>query len=95
LGEGILNSSNEGDCPSPRGDNHKRVKLHLKFLKIFSRTSRPISIKLSINHPCVKGIINCSNKGPCPLQRGDNIKNAKMGGGVHLKIFFPRTAEPE
>jgi hypothetical protein len=24
-GEGILNCSNEGDCSSPRGDNHKRV----------------------------------------------------------------------
>jgi hypothetical protein len=56
-------------------------------LKIFfSRTSRPISIKLGINHPC-------SNKGPCPLQRGNNHKIAKMGW-VHLKIFF-RTTEPE
>jgi hypothetical protein len=27
-GEGILNCSNEGDCPSPRGDNHKRVKIN-------------------------------------------------------------------
>jgi hypothetical protein len=26
-GEGILNCSNEGDCPSPRGDNSKRVKI--------------------------------------------------------------------
>jgi hypothetical protein len=26
-GEGILICSNEGDCPSPRGDNHKRVKI--------------------------------------------------------------------
>jgi hypothetical protein len=25
--EGILNCSNEGDCPSPRGDNHKRVTI--------------------------------------------------------------------
>jgi hypothetical protein len=53
----------------------------------FSRTSRPISIKLGI-------ILNCSNKGPSPLQRGDNLKNAKMGWG-HLKIFFSRTTEPE
>jgi hypothetical protein len=52
----------------------------------FSRTSRPISIKLDTNHPWVKGISNCSNKGPCPLQSGDNHKNAKMGWG-HLKIF--------
>jgi hypothetical protein len=66
--------------PSPRGDNHKRVKIYGKFLKIFSsRTSRPISIRLGINHPWVKGILNCSNEGPCPLQRGDNLKNAKMG----------------
>jgi hypothetical protein len=39
-------------------------------------------------------ILNCSNKGPSPLQRGDNHKNAKMGWG-HLKIFFSRTTEPE
>jgi hypothetical protein len=42
----------------------------------------------------VKGILNCSNKRPCPPQSGDNHKNAKMGGG-HLKIFFSRTTEPE
>jgi hypothetical protein len=41
----------------------------------FSRTSRPISIKLGINHPWVKGILNCSNKGSGPFQRGDNHKN--------------------
>jgi hypothetical protein len=61
--------------------------------KIFSRTSRPISIKLGINHPWEKGILNCINKGPGPFQRGDNHKNANMGW-VHLKIFF-RTTEPE
>jgi hypothetical protein len=27
-GGGILVCSNEGDCPSPRGDNSKRVKIH-------------------------------------------------------------------
>jgi hypothetical protein len=42
----------------------------------------------------VKGIVNCSNKGPCPLQRGDSHKNTKMGW-VHLKILFSRTTEPE
>jgi hypothetical protein len=49
-----------------------------------------------MNHPWVKGILNYSNKGPGPLQRGDtcNLKNAKMGLG-HLKIFFFRTTEPE
>jgi hypothetical protein len=48
----------------------------------FSRTSRPISIKLGINHPLVKGIINCLNKGPGPFQRGDNLKTAKWGGFI-------------
>jgi hypothetical protein len=39
--------ANEGDCPSSRGNNSKRVKIHWTFLKIFfSRTSRPKSIKL-------------------------------------------------
>jgi hypothetical protein len=60
----------------------------------FSRTSRPISIKLGINHPWVKGIQNCTNQRLGPFQRGDNHKNAKMGWG-HLKIFFSRTTEPE
>jgi hypothetical protein len=59
----------------------------------FSRTSRPISTKLGLNHPWVKGILNCSSKGPGPLQRGDNLKNATMGWG-YLKIFS-RTTDPE
>jgi hypothetical protein len=59
--------------------------------KIFSRTSRPISLKLFTNHPWVKKIVNCSNEGPGPLQRGNNHKN----GLGNLKIFFPRTTEPE
>jgi hypothetical protein len=29
-------------------------------------------------------------KGPGPLQRGDNLKNTKIGC-VHLKVFFSRT----
>jgi hypothetical protein len=41
----------------------------------------------------VKGIQFCSNKGPGPLQRGDNLKNVKLGWG-HLKIFFCRTTWP-
>jgi hypothetical protein len=51
-------------------------------------------MKLGINHPCVKRVLNCSNKGPNPIQRGANDKNAKMGL-VHLKIFFSRTTEAE
>jgi hypothetical protein len=58
--EGLLNCSNEGDCPSSRGDNSKRVKIFWNIQKIFfSRTSCPISMKLDINHPWVKGIISC------------------------------------
>jgi hypothetical protein len=51
------------------------------------------SIKLGTNYPWVKGIQVCSNKGPGPLQRGNNHKNVKMGWG-HLKIFFSRTSRP-
>jgi hypothetical protein len=51
-------------------------------------------VKLDSNHAWVKGIMNCSNKCPGPLQRGDNHKNSKMGWG-HLKVFFSRTTEPE
>jgi hypothetical protein len=61
--------------------------------KIFSRTNWSISIKLDTNHPWVKGILNCSNREPGILGRGDNHKNAKMGWG-HLKIFS-RTNESE
>jgi hypothetical protein len=60
------------------------------FKEIFSRTSRPISIKLGINHTWVKGIPNCLKKGQGPLQRGEITKMVQ----VHLKIFF-RTTGPE
>jgi hypothetical protein len=93
-GKVIQNCSNEGECPCQKGDNSKRVKIHRKFIKIFSRTSRPISIKLGVNHFWVKEILKFSNKWPGPLQRKDDYKNAKMGWD-HLKIFFSRTTEPE
>jgi hypothetical protein len=41
----------------------------------------------------VKRIQVCSNKGPGPLQRGNNHKNVKMWWG-HLKSFFSRTIWP-
>jgi hypothetical protein len=69
----------EGDSPSPRGDNSKRVKIHRKFLKIFYRTRRPKSIKLGTNYPLVKRIQVCSNKMPGLLQRGDNHRNVRKG----------------
>jgi hypothetical protein len=40
-----------------------------KLEKIFSRTSRPISITLDTNYPCIKGIHVCTNKGPGPSKR--------------------------
>jgi hypothetical protein len=74
--KGIQIYSKEGDSPSQRGDNSKRIKVHWKFFKIFfPRTSRPKSIKLITNYPWLKGIQVCSTKGPGPLQRGDNHKN--------------------
>jgi hypothetical protein len=82
-GKGFQVCSNEGDRPSPRGDNSKRVKMYCKFLKIFfSRTSRPNSIKLDTNYPWDKGIQVCSNKGPGPLQGRDNHKNETRGPGA-------------
>jgi hypothetical protein len=60
----------EVDSPSLRGDNSERVQIHRTFLKIFSRTSGPKSIKLGTNYPLVRRIQVCSNKGPGPLQRG-------------------------
>jgi hypothetical protein len=44
-------------------------------------------MKLGTNHPWVNGILHCSNKGPGPLQRGDNYKNAEMGW-IILKSSF-------
>jgi hypothetical protein len=90
--EGIQICSNEGDNPSPRGDNSERVKLHLIFLKIFSRTSWPNSIIFNTNYPAVKGIQVCPNKGKGSLQKGDNHKKIRWG---HLKILFLRTMKPE
>jgi hypothetical protein len=72
--------------PSSRGDDSRRVKIRWNFFKIFYRTRRPNSIKLSTYYPWVKGIQLCSNKGPGLLQRGDNHKNVKMGWD-HVKIF--------
>jgi hypothetical protein len=46
-----------------------------KPLEIFFRTSKPISIKLDANHPCIKGIQVYTNKGPDTFQRGDICKN--------------------
>jgi hypothetical protein len=52
--------------------------LENKSLKMFPRTSRPISMKLGKNHRWVKGIQVCFYiKGTDHLQRGDNQKIQK------------------
>jgi hypothetical protein len=82
-------SLKEGDGPSPRGDNCERVKIHRNFFKIFfPRTSRPKSIKLGTNYPLVKRIQVCSNKGPGPLQRGDNHKKCKKRVGSFKNLNY-------
>jgi hypothetical protein len=53
----------------------KTIFTYVYIKKIFSRASWPISMKLDKNNALVKGILICSNKGPDPLQRGDNHKN--------------------
>jgi hypothetical protein len=63
---------------SPRVGRGNKRENHISKKVFFSRTSRPISIKLDINHPWVKGILNCANKGSDSLQRGNNHKNANI-----------------
>jgi hypothetical protein len=60
--------SNKGPGLFQRGDNHKNVKMGWGHLKIFSRTTGPISTRLDTNHPWRKGIQACSKKGIASLQ---------------------------
>ena len=60
-------------------------------LKIFfSRSTEPISTKLSTMHLWVKGIQVCSNEGPRPFSREDNNEIAEIHW-QNLNIFFSRT----
>jgi diacylglycerol kinase family enzyme len=68
------------------------LKKSLKML--FSRTSNLIAIKLDTNHPRIKGIQVCTNKGLSPLQREIIAKDAKIGSG-HLILFILRITGPE
>jgi hypothetical protein len=71
----------------------KEWKYTENFLKIFSRTSKPNSIKLGTNYPWLKGIQVCSNKGPGSLQREDNHKNVNIGcRGATIHRGTPKTA---
>jgi hypothetical protein len=60
----------------------------------FSKTSRPISIKIDANYPCMKEIQVCLDKGTNPYQMEDNHKKWKYRLG-HLKILFSRINDPE
>jgi hypothetical protein len=52
-----------------KGNTPAQGKVIAKVRKSSPEPMGPISIKLSTNHPRVKGIQNCSIKGPGPLQR--------------------------
>jgi hypothetical protein len=79
LGDGIQVCSNEGQHPSLRGDNRKRVKMFKKYFRIFFfRTTGPISTRLSTHHPLKEGIQISSNEGWHPSLRGDNSKRVKI-----------------
>ena len=54
----------------------------------FSRTTVPISTKLGIKHPFVKGIQVYSNEGPCPFPRRDNYQIVKYIDEI-LKSSYP------
>jgi hypothetical protein len=72
-----------------------KIIVHRKCFEIFfSRTSTPKSIKPGTNYSWLKRIQVCSNKGPGPLQTGDNHRNVRKGLG-HLKILFLKTMKPE
>ena len=75
---GLQVSWNEGSRPFPSGDNYEIAKTYWRNLKIFSRTTGPISTKLGTKHPWVKEIQVCSNEGPRPFPRGDNYEIAKI-----------------
>jgi hypothetical protein len=66
--------------PFSKGENTEIIAKEYKYTENLEKnlqTRRPNSINLSRNYPWVKGIQVCSNKGPGPLQRGDNHKNVK------------------
>jgi hypothetical protein len=62
-----------------RGHKKKKKKLLQNQQANFSQTN-------GTNHPWVKGIINCSNKGPGSLQKEDNHKWKTLANS--LKTFF-------
>ena len=62
--------SNKRPCHLPMGDNIEQLKIHWRNMKIFFWTTRPISTKLTKEHPWVKKIRVCSNEVHRPLPMG-------------------------
>ena len=94
--KGIQFCSNEGPRPFPRGDNYQIAKIHWQILKIYSsRTAGPISTKLGIIHPWVKGIQVCSNEGLRPFLRKLRkcIDDFKKSSPEPLGQFQPNLAK--
>jgi hypothetical protein len=79
----IQNSSHHGPWGSDGATIGKTIftYVYIETKFVFSRTSMPISIKLSTNHPWVKGILNCSIKGQV-FFKGEIITKMQKWGGV-------------
>ena len=92
--KGIQVCSNKGPGPLQRGDNHKKFKMGLGNLNIFSRTTGLILNRLGTNHPRIERIQVCLKEGDCPSSRGDNRKIVKIHRKF-LRIFFSRTSRPK
>jgi hypothetical protein len=86
------NNGSRGSDGALIGKNIFYISLYSKK-SFFFKPTRPISIKLDANYPCMKGIQVYLDKEPGPHQRGDNNKNANIGWD-QLKIFS-RTNNPE
>ena len=77
LGKGGSKPATEEQHPFLKGDDNKIPKKYRKNLKIFSKTTQPISTKLGSNHLRMIGIQFYTNERPHPFPREDNYKLAK------------------
>ena len=68
-------------CPSVRLSEN-----FLYFHLLLSRTSEPMSTKLSKEHSWIKWIQVCSKEGPRPFSRGDNIAKMQNHGNFQLNL---------
>ena len=71
---------------------YRKYICHLEIF--FSKTTEPISTKLSTIHPLVMGIQVYSNEWPRPFPRGDNYEIAKTHWWNLKKIFYVRITVP-